>query len=282
MAMDFSQFDPDMQNTIKQAQQIAGLIKTQRSQQRTQPITNALSGLGEQYKSAQTDEQRQQANSLANMTRSNYLQGGGSPADLPSQNWGSDPSQGFQTAEGFQAPITGYEGLKRTDAISNRRQALTDMFEKQKWQATPESQEWYLPAAKKQTEATLANTLRSANAPYPSSGGGGASKPTQTDRQNATTSDAMQSINEAIAQGKSRVWIEDAINRATPTWVKDGVNTKAVSEYLASQKTADENQQQNQVQQATGQYYQDQAAYNDLPFWKKWGTEDPYNKFKGQ
>jgi len=198
MAMDFSQFDPDMQNTIKQAQQIAGLIKTQRSQQRTQPITSALSGLGEQYKSAQTDEQRQQANSLANMTRANYLQGGGSPSELPSQYWGSDPGQGFQTSEGFQAPITGYEGLKRADAISNRRQSLSDLFEKQKWQATPESQDWYLPAAKQQAEATLANTRRSANAPY-GGGGGGASKPSQTVTDRGNYGSALQGVGDALA-----------------------------------------------------------------------------------
>lgn len=120
------QQNPGLQKTMQQAQQIADMIKTQRSQQRTQPALNALSQLSGRYGSAQTDEQRRQFNSLASQARANYLQGGGSPADLPQQYWGADPMQGFQTSEGFKAPITGYEGLGRKDAISSSRQALMD------------------------------------------------------------------------------------------------------------------------------------------------------------
>lgn len=162
----FSQmFQDPIQSTIKEARQIADMIKSQRLQARTQPAVSALSDITRQWQSAQDDEQRQRLNALASLTRANYLAGGGSPADLPKQYWGSDPTQGFQTTAGFEAPITGLEGLKRQDAISNKLKFLQDAFEKQKWEASPESDPRY-------KGLYLTKLQRDAYAPYSTGGSG--------------------------------------------------------------------------------------------------------------
>lgn len=180
----FSQmFQDPIQSTIKEARQIADMIKSQRLQARTQPAVSALSDITRQWQSAQDDEQRQRLNALASLTRANYLAGGGSPADLPKQYWGSDPTQGFQTTAGFEAPITGLEGLKRQDAISNKLKFLQDAFEKQKWEASPESDPRY-------KGLYLTKLQRDAYAPY-STGGGG---PTTRENYSSAIADAQRDL----------------------------------------------------------------------------------------
>lgn len=125
-----SMYGEDM---FQQASQLAGLIKSYRAQAKAQqktetlaPYTQALEGAANQWRSAADDEGRTNASALANLTRENILRGGISPADIDQRYWGSDPTKGFQTTSGFQAPVTGYEGLKRTQAIDALRQSLND------------------------------------------------------------------------------------------------------------------------------------------------------------
>ena len=222
--------DPAMQNTIQQARQIAGMIKSQRKEQRTQPAIQALSALSSQYGSAQDDTQRQTANQLASQARANYLQGGSSPLDLPQQYWGSDPTQGFQTSEGFQAPITGFEGMGRTNAITARRGAFADTMEKDKWNKSLENQDWYMPMKKQMMELQLADAMRP-----PSSGGGGGGgggSMTQTDRFNNNLADAYDAVDAAISGGSNRDAIMAKINSQTAALVRAGVDPADVVAYL--------------------------------------------------
>lgn len=121
------------EDMFQQASQLAGLIKSYRAdakaQQKTEtlsPYITALQNAANQYNTATDDTGRQNASALASLTRENMLRGGISPADIDQRYWGSDPTKGFQTTSGFEAPVTGYEGLKRTSAIDALRQALND------------------------------------------------------------------------------------------------------------------------------------------------------------
>lgn len=123
--------DPAFQRAYAKFQQIAPILEqmqTQRTQaaqqERVAPVTNALASLGNQWKAATTDEGRNQAESLADKTRAAYITGGGSPTDISQQYWGSDPMQGFKTTTGYQAPITGYEGLDRDKTVDYTRDAI--------------------------------------------------------------------------------------------------------------------------------------------------------------
>ena len=218
--------DPSMQNTINEARQIANMIKSQRTQARTQPAISALSGLASQYGSAQTDEQRQQLNALANLTRNNYLQGGGSPADLPKNLWGSDPMQGFQTSEGYQAPITGYEGLKRPDAIGASRQSMLDSLTKEQWRGSPESQDWYLPLTKQTMEAQLTNLMRP-----PSTGGGGGGTTAKTY--------SLADLAKAKAQNDPRLWIGDE-EPPEGRWTMEGLQNAWLQDPFGQQPQAND------------------------------------------
>ena len=117
---------PSIADTMGQAKDLAQSISEYQMQQRTAPVIQALQQFANNYNAATTDEGRHSANTMANQVRANYLAGGGSPMDLPSNLWGSAPASGFQTTGGFQAPVTGYEGLGRKDAIAIQRQALLD------------------------------------------------------------------------------------------------------------------------------------------------------------
>ncbi len=122
---------PAQQRAFQDVQRLVPFIKQMKAQkqaaaqqERVAPVTNALSQLGQQWQTAATPEAKESAHSQANQVRSNYITGGGSPSDLAQQYWGSDPTQGFQGAAGFQAPITGYEGLDRNDTVDYTRDAI--------------------------------------------------------------------------------------------------------------------------------------------------------------
>ena len=122
---------PAQQRAFQDVQRLVPFIRQMKAQkaaaaqqQRTAPVINALSSLGQQWQTAATPEAKETAHSLADKTRSAYLTGGGSPTDLGQQYWGSDPTQGFEGTGGFSAPITGYEGLARKDTIDYTRDAL--------------------------------------------------------------------------------------------------------------------------------------------------------------
>ena len=117
---------PNIADSLAEAQLLAQNISDSQKQARIAPVVQALQQFANNYKAATTDEGRQTANAMANQIRSNFAAGGGSLMDLPTQYWGSDPTQGVQTAEGFQVPISGYEGLGRKDTIALKRQALLD------------------------------------------------------------------------------------------------------------------------------------------------------------
>lgn len=120
--------DPAFHRAMAKAQKIIPMIKAMREQQKTEklsPFTQALDSAASQYGAATTDEGRQQANALASLTRANMLKGGFNPSDIDQKYWGNTPGQ-FQVTGGYEAPITGYEGFSRADAMNFRRQALLD------------------------------------------------------------------------------------------------------------------------------------------------------------
>lgn len=159
--------DPVAQRAYDDAFKMAHTIKslrTQAKQEKINPIVQALQQGADQYKAATTDEQRTAANTRNNQIRANLLAGGFSPTDIPTHLQGSDPLRGFQTPTGFEAPVTGYEGLGRKDAIAAKRQAAIDAL-------TFEN----APLETELLKAQIASAWRSANAPYSSGGGGGGS-----------------------------------------------------------------------------------------------------------
>jgi len=190
---------PSAEDTMSQAQRLAQAISTYQTAQRTKPVIEAIQRYGQQYSTAQDDAGRQAANAMANAIRANYLQGGGSPADLPSQYWGSNPTQGFQTSEGFQAPITGYEGLGRKEAMEARRQALMDTLTKRVQEAELSGID---PLTGQKTWGRQYQEQSLANAAARSGGGGGyssgAGSGTQTDRDRANYASALQGVLSSI------------------------------------------------------------------------------------
>ena len=218
-------------NAFEDAPIFAQRLQNIKKEQQTNPVIQALQRYGEQYKTATTDEERSLANKLANQIRLNYLAGGGSPMDLPTQYWGSTPAQGFQTSEGFQAPITGFEGLKRTDAMEARRQALLDALTKKQWEMSKEAQDWYLPLTKQTMEANIAK--------YSTGGGGGggysggsSGSSTLTERINNNLADTYEAVDAAIAAGRTKDEIETSIRNQTPALVRAGVDPELVIGYL--------------------------------------------------
>ena len=123
--------DPAFQRAMVKVQKITPILKEMMAQkqaaaqqERVAPVTNALSTLGQQWQAAGSDAERDSIHSVADKTRGAYLTGGGSPTDIGQQYWGSNPTQGFQTTAGYQAPITGYEGLDRKDTVDYTRDAI--------------------------------------------------------------------------------------------------------------------------------------------------------------
>lgn len=167
---------PDINSQLDQAKQLAQTISAYQKEQRTAPVIKALQEQSSLYNSTTDEAKRAAANAMNNRIRSNYLEGGGSPSELPSNLWGSDPTSGFQTMGGYDAPITGYEGLKRKDIIDWKRQAAMDALTKRVQESNITGID---PATNNKTwdrqyqEAALARS---------SSGGGGGGMTTLTDK----------------------------------------------------------------------------------------------------
>jgi hypothetical protein len=95
------------------------------------------------------------------------------------------------------------QNVESVSSLSNMTSAGMPTYKRQSEETAAanaiENQDWYMPLARAQAEATLANTQRSANAPY-SSGGGGSSgssstaKGTQEERDRANYGDVMGGI----------------------------------------------------------------------------------------
>jgi len=189
---------PNIADSLAEAQLLAQNISDSQKQARIAPVVQALQQFANNYKAATTDEGRQTANAMANQIRSNFAAGGGSLMDLPTQYWGSDPTQGVQTAEGFQVPISGYEGLGRKDTIALKRQALLDALTQRVQEAgltgidpLTGQKTW----SRQYQEATLA---RSAGGGGGGGGGGSGSINTKTARAEAI-SDMAAKLNEIKA-----------------------------------------------------------------------------------
>jgi len=185
---------PNIADSLAEAQLLAQNISDSQKQARIAPVVQALQQFANNYKAATTDEGRQTANAMANQIRSNFAAGGGSLMDLPTQYWGSDPTRGVQTAEGFQVPISGYEGLGRKDTIALKRQALLDALTQRVQEAgltgiDPDTGQktW----ERQYQEYTLANALARA------SGGGGSGSATATTRSNYAS--AVQGVADALS-----------------------------------------------------------------------------------
>lgn len=189
---------PNIADSLAEAQLLAQNISDSQKQARIAPVVQALQQFANNYKAATTDEGRQTANAMANQIRSNFAAGGGSLMDLPTQYWGSDPTQGVQTAEGFQVPISGYEGLGRKDTIALKRQALLDALTQRVQEAgltgidpLTGQKTW----SRQYQEATLA---RSSGGGGGGGGGGSGSINTKTARAEAI-SDMAAKLNEIKA-----------------------------------------------------------------------------------
>lgn len=226
---------PSIADTMGQAKDLAQNISAYQMQQRTAPVIQALQQFASNYNAATTDDGRHSANTMANQVRANYLAGGGSGMDLPTNLWGADPSQGFQTAAGFQSPVTGYEGLGRKDTIGFQRQALLDALTRRVQEAGLTGID---PATGQKTwdrqyqEASLANR---------SSGGG--SGYSATDIKNLNTADALNAykgmIDDAWTKGGGWAGAVDAIPKIMADiqankayFTTGGINTDDVVDYV--------------------------------------------------
>jgi hypothetical protein len=184
---------PNIADSLAEAQLLAQNISDSQKQARIAPVVQALQQFANNYKAATTDEGRQTANAMANQIRENFAAGGGSFTDLPTQYWGSDPTRGVQTTEGFQVPISGYEGLGRKDTIALKRQALLDALTQRVQEAgltgidpLTGQKTW----ERQYQEYTLANRGTGG-------GGGGSGSATATTRSNYAS--AVQGVADALS-----------------------------------------------------------------------------------
>lgn len=229
---------PSIADTMGQAKDLAQNISAYQMQQRTAPVIQALQQFANNYNAATTDEGRTQANSMANQIRANYIAGGGSGMDLPTQYWGADPSQGFQTTGGFQAPLTGFEGLSRKDTIGFQRQALLDALTRRVQEAgltgiDPATGEktWDRQYQERQLALSAAR------------GSGGGSGLSATDIKNLNTADALNTykamIDDAWSKGGGWAGAVDAIPKIMADiqankayFTTGGINTDDVIDYV--------------------------------------------------
>lgn len=186
----------DFQKAFQEAQQIHGILKGMRSQQKQErlaPVTQILDTYANQYNTAQTDEQSQQANALANLARSSLVAGGWDPKDIPTKYWGSDPTRGFQTTQGFESPITGLEGLSRSDIMAARRQTGLD---KLKERETLAGMSGYDPLTGQPTFDTQYKLMSLAN--RSSGGGSGGGSPSQTVIDRNSFASAVEDVADSL------------------------------------------------------------------------------------
>lgn len=113
-------------NPIEGALALAKAIPEFQKEQRVSPFMQALQNLSSKWGAAGTDTERQSLNAAANQTRQNFLQAGGSPLELDSKLWGSDPTQGFQTGGEDYTP--GYAADNMTTGQREKLAALTGLF----------------------------------------------------------------------------------------------------------------------------------------------------------
>ncbi|MBU7006293.1 hypothetical protein [Phosphitispora fastidiosa] len=105
---------------------LANAITGYQKEQRATPFMEALKTLGDQWATA-NPEQQNDINMQASKVRGDYLASGGSPIDMPQELWGSDPNKGFQTGAGQFAP--GYAGDNWSMGQKAQRAGVTGMFE---------------------------------------------------------------------------------------------------------------------------------------------------------
>ena len=100
-------------------------------------------------------------------------------------------------AQGTPGWLQPGQNVESVSSLSNMTSAGMPTYERQSEEAavarSVEGQDWYLPMAKQQAEATYLNTMRSANTPY-SSGSGGSSAGTQTERERANYGSALNGV----------------------------------------------------------------------------------------
>ncbi len=115
-------------NIFANAPLLAQALVQFQKQQRAEPFTQALNQYSQQWQSAGTDAERQAANQQANLARATFLQKGGSPTDLPTNLWGSDPLAGFQTGAEHYSPLYAGDNLsfgqrEKTEALERARES---------------------------------------------------------------------------------------------------------------------------------------------------------------
>jgi|GEM_PF-4574057 len=105
---------------------LANAVTGFQKEQRATPFIKALKTLGDQWATA-NPEQQNDINTQASKVRGDYIASGGSPIDMPKELWGSDPSKGFQTGAGTYAPS--YTGDNLSMGQKAQRAGLTGQFE---------------------------------------------------------------------------------------------------------------------------------------------------------
>lgn len=234
-------------NSMEQAPLLAQKIIDFQKTQRSAPFIKALQGYGAQYGAAASDAERQGASNAANLARSEFVKSGGSPWDLPSNLWGSDPNKGFQTGgESYAAP---YSGDNLTFGQKAKAAALTGLFnnrptpEYQQFTSSPQAQDWYLPLTKQSMEADIAASNRSNRG-----GGGGSSR--------GLTAYQMWQINRTAqkdaADVKQKAW-DDAVKAAK----EDTGRLSSTGLYFKDEKTGRE---QFTMPQLINAYYRENLA----------------------
>lgn len=256
-------------NPYEGATALAQAIAQFQKQQRVNPVADALHSMSMRYRNAATDAERAALNAAANATRMNFLRSGGSPYELPTDLWGADPTQGFQT--GLEQFTPGYAGDHTTIGQKMKLAAMTGMFGGQPtyerqlqeaqltgmyggqptlykqvteagltgmyqgqptWERDFKERQFALEAALK--SAQLANMGRSGSGGGGGGGGGGSSSDgkTLTERQNAALANAMEFVNDALIKGTSPEELKVNIDSWASKLVRDGVDIEKLKEYV--------------------------------------------------
>ena len=201
-------------------------------------------------------------------------------ANLALSKWNTDMSSYNQNRQSaISAALTLIAEQRQREAAATAANQWQQSFGLQSdefdYTRDKDAREW--ETQKPLIEAQTANYLHSANAPYGGSGGGSGSGGSGGGYGNSTA-DAMGLIDEAIANGHDRTYVNTLIANATPQWTADKVTIKTVQDYADTKLSGVEQKQADQTYaQDWNEYLARQEEYNNLPWYQKMSVDNPYD-----
>ena len=193
-------------------------------------LANVAATVGAQTSKLSADEIRDINSALADVESRKYqLQSQAAAQALSATSSRAD--QEASTAENRKWSLAdlvmqmmGIQNESSQNALSNRRLDEAAALDLEKWNAYPESQDWYLPLYKE----SLTNKATTTGSSGGSSGGG----LTSTEIKTNNLADAYEAIDAALEAGKTLEEIEASIRSQTADLTRQGVDPNKLISYL--------------------------------------------------